>query len=101
MKTVVGEALDEFRLRTDIVQPEGGNMKVTTDTWQDLANAIVAQAAEDYREALTVLKDFPEDQGAKSMKRDVERFYGSVYYTLMTKVDPQYILSRIRAEVGV
>ena len=76
-------------------------MQKTLNPWQDLANAIVAQAAEDYRDALTRLKVEPDHERSLWMKDDVEKFFGSVYYSLMTRCDPDYILSRIRAEVGV
>ena len=76
-------------------------MQKTNNPYQDLANAIVAQAAEDYREALLRLRDDPDYERAQWVIKDVERFFHSMYYTLMTKVDPDYILSRIRAEVGV
>ena len=70
------------------------------DAYQDLANAIVVQAAEDYRDALKRLKAYPDDEKAKWVKDDVENFFGSTYYRFLTKADPQYILKKIREEVA-
>ena len=66
---------------------------------QDLANAIVVQAAEDYREALLQLKYLPNDWRAKSKIQEIERFFRSPWYRLLTKVDADMLMQRLRAEV--
>lgn len=66
---------------------------------QDLANAIVVQAAEDYREALVQLKYLPNDWRAKSKVQEIERFFRSAWYRLLTKVDAETLMRRLRAEV--
>jgi hypothetical protein len=59
----------------------------------ELANAIVVQACEDYRDALRGNCDDPD-----SMLQDVMRFFKSKYYKLMTKVDYHYLLEKLDAE---
>ena len=74
-------------------------MKPVENPRQDLANAIIAQAAEDYRAALERLEVDPKHEKSKWMLTDVERFFHSDYFRLMTRLDPDYILDRIRNEV--
>lgn len=71
---------------------------VTTEGYQTLATAIVAQAAKDYRTAVRQLKKHPDSQKAAAMKRECERFFHSRWYSQLTGVDPDYILNRIREE---
>lgn len=68
------------------------------DGWQALANAVVAQAAKDYRAALRYLKTHPGSQTASATRRECERFFHSRRFCLLTGVDPNYILNRIREE---
>ena len=81
-----------------------------TESWQNkrsdeiephqvLANAIIIQAAEDYREALRQLKIHPEDRSAQYQARSIERFFESEWCRRLTKADPLYIRDRIRKEV--
>lgn len=59
----------------------------------DLASAIVAQACEDYRDALRGNCDDLDE-----MLREVMRFFKSTYYDLLTKVDYHYLLEKLNAE---
>ena len=65
---------------------------------EELANAIIIQAVNDYRSALKHLKKNPENKKAATMKRECERFFHSSWYTMLTDVNPNYILNRIREE---
>lgn len=71
---------------------------ITTEGCQALANAIVAQAAKDYRMAIRRIKTHPGSQQAAAMKRECEQFFHSRWYGVLTGVDPDYILDRIREE---
>ena len=65
---------------------------------QNLANAVVAQAAKDYRLALRQLKKHPGSQGALAVMRECEQFFHSRWFNALTGVNPDYILKRIREE---
>ena len=55
--------------------------------YEDLANAIIIQAVSDYRK--------------KEEYRDrVERFFRSGWYKLLTGVDGEYLISKLRREVA-
>ena len=71
---------------------------ITTEGCQALANAIVSQAAKDYRTAVRQLKKLTDSQKAAAMKRECERFFHSRWYSQLTGVDPDYILNRIQEE---
>ena len=62
----------------------------------DLANAIVKQAADDYRSALKgnlVGGKPPEEVIPK-----IEKFFRSEWYRTLTKVDADYLLEELRKE---
>lgn len=67
--------------------------------YEDLANAIVLQAAKDYREALNKLKEEPENTGAKLMKVEVESFFRSSWYKELTSLDPELLIKEFKEEI--
>ena len=80
------------------LKAENNAAGVSMDGCHALANAIVSQAAKDYRTAVRQLKKHPDSQKAAAMKRKCERFFHSRWYSQLTGVDPDYILNRIREE---
>lgn len=65
---------------------------------ENIANAIVIRAAKDYRRALRRLKKDPENEKALSCKAEVEEFFQSGWFTLLTHADGDYILEQLRLE---
>lgn len=64
---------------------------------ENLANAIVVQAANDYRAALRnqyTDADIPPE----SVLSEVERFFHSAWYELLTKQDPDRLISLLKKE---
>lgn len=72
---------------------------LTSDPYENLATAIIVQAADDYREALKKLKQSPWNYRASDSIRQIEKFLHSPLYYSMTTVDGDYIIERIRDEV--
>jgi len=66
--------------------------------YEKLANAIVLQAVKDYRHALRCLKKCPDSRDAKSEADSLERFFRSHWYTALTTVDGEYLISELRKE---
>lgn len=62
----------------------------TFDPYINLVNAIVSVAADDYRTAL-------EEDNA-GLKKSLERFFYSSWYSVLTKIEPDVILGRIQRE---
>lgn len=70
------------------------------DPYRTLANAIIVQAAKDYRKALRQLRRNPRYETARNEKNEVERFFHSEWFHRLTNVDPDYLLDYLaRAEI--
>lgn len=67
--------------------------------YENLANAIVFQAAKDYRKALRKYKRQPENKSAKSEIREIERFFRSNWYRTLTDLDGEMLIKRLREEL--
>ena len=70
------------------------------DFYTDLANAIVIQAAKDYRKALKTLKRYPRYEPAKAVVAEVEEFFRSEWYRTLTSVDADMLMTKIRREIN-
>ena len=70
------------------------------DFYTELANAIVIQAAKDYRKALKTLKRYPRYEPAKAMVAEVEEFFRSEWYRTLTSVDAEILMGKIRREIN-
>ena len=64
--------------------------------WEDLANAVVLQALEDYREVCRVLARRPYLKEAAGRKEELEDFFCSRWFKLLTAADLQAVLEDIR-----
>jgi len=68
--------------------------------YENLVNAIIVQAADDYRAAIRSLKKCPYDYNSKDILREIERFFRSAWYAKLTTVDGELILEGLREEEG-
>ena len=66
-------------------------------SWEDLANAVVLQAMEDYRRAQRILRRNPRSRRGKYLKRDTLRFFCSRWFTRLTGA-PRGVLVRLLLE---
>ncbi|SDN04953.1 hypothetical protein [Acetanaerobacterium elongatum] len=67
--------------------------------YENLANAIILKSAQDYREALGILRFSPKDKDASITKNEIERFFRSGWFGLLTNIDPEMLISKLRKEV--
>ena len=74
-------------------------MTLSEDPYEALANAIVLQAANDYRAALKKIKKNPKNQEVMSEAMECERFFRSGWYQALTSVDGEYLIRKLREEV--
>ena len=58
----------------------------------------ICQAVKDYREALRRLKKHPDDKAAMKEAMELEDFFHSSWYGVLTQVDPDYLIDRLRKE---
>ena len=68
--------------------------------YQALANAIIIQAAKDYKRVLRVIKKHPGSQAAMDEAKKLERFFHSRWYGVLTEVNPDYLMRQIQ-RVGI
>ena len=68
------------------------------DGYQALANAIVEQAAQDYKAAVRMLKLHPDSKAAMKEALELEEFFHSCWYETLTDVDADYLINRLRKE---
>lgn len=61
------------------------------DGYKELANAIILQAAKDYRKALKY-----DERGRK---REIEKFFRSEWFAILTSISGEMLIHKLRAEV--
>ena len=69
--------------------------------YESLANAIVLTAVEDYREALRILSLNQNNNFAAGEIKNIEKFFRSGYFGILTKLDPEVLINRLNKEVAV
>ncbi|MBR3639369.1 MAG: hypothetical protein IKN50_02055 [Clostridia bacterium] len=68
------------------------------DPYQNLANAIIIQAAKDYKIYLRRLRRNPNNKEAQAGAAEIERFFRSDYYRSMTNVDGELLIKKLKEE---
>ena len=76
-----------------------GNKNLAKDPYERLANAIVLQAVSDYRVALKKIKAHPKNREAISEALEIEKFFRSGWYSILTDVDGEYLIRRLQDEI--
>ena len=74
--------------------------RLSENPYEALANAIVLRAVDDYRIALKKVKKNPHNKDALDEALQIERFFGSQWYQVLTSVDGEYLINRLRREVS-
>lgn len=69
-----------------------------TDPYEALANAIILQAAKDYRAARKKQKYYPKNKDAKLMVEDLEKFFRSDWFAALTSIDGELLLRKLQEE---
>ena len=71
------------------------------DPYEKLANAIVLQAVKDWRNAVRRLKRHPKNRDARERKEASERFFQSGWFQVLTDVDGDMLLKKLKEEVKI
>ena len=66
------------------------------EPYENLANAIIVQACIDYRNALDGFGC--EYKSPETVIKEIEKFFGSSYYRMLTKVKGEYLIARLKEE---
>lgn len=72
-------------------------MQVSKSAYHDLANAIVLQAVSDYRDALNG-KSYHKHLSPEHIIKDIEKFFRSSYFEVLTKVKGEYLIYKLNQE---
>jgi hypothetical protein len=72
--------------------------RILDDCYQELANAIIIQAAEDYRTALRVLKKHPYNKTDCDEREVIECFFRSDWFGILTKLNPEFLINKLNEE---
>ena len=66
--------------------------------WEDLANAIILQAAEDYRICRRRIRRWPDQKESQAIIREVEHFFRSRWFNQLTDIDGKALIRNLREE---
>ena len=66
--------------------------------YEILANAIVEQAAKDYRWARTTLAKDAGNVAAAAMRSETERFFRSAWFGQLTSLNGEWLLEKLEGE---
>lgn len=66
-----------------------------------LANAIILQAVKDWRHGAKMLKKHPDSRAGRDEVEETERFFRSEWYELLTDIDGEYLIKKLREEAGI
>lgn len=67
--------------------------------YEALANAIIIQAAKDFRAAYKRMKRFPNDVRAQDEVRDITKFFCSGWFDALSDADGPTLLRKIKDEI--
>lgn len=73
--------------------------KPAPDPIDDLANAIILRAVDDYIYALKTIHKHPGAKEAEHNKREIERFFASKWCKVLTDVDMVLVARKIREQI--
>ena len=68
--------------------------------WRALADAIILQAADDYRRLTRRLITHPDELAKASEKRRIERFLCSTWFGVLSDLDGRRLLLDLKADLG-
>ena len=67
--------------------------------YEELEKAIVLQSLRDYREAVKKLSRGRKNRDAQDTKDECLRFFRSKWFSLLTDLDPEFLIRRLDEEV--
>ncbi len=67
--------------------------------YENLANAIILQAVKDYRMAMKCLRANPKNRTARADKDEIDRFFRSQWFMVLTSVDGEMLIRSLNMEV--
>lgn len=66
--------------------------------YEALANAVILQAVRDWRDACRISKSYPENFSEERKRKDIERFFRSDWFSVLTNLDGRLLLRKLQEE---
>ena len=66
--------------------------------YENLANAIILRAVEDWRDADRRLRRKPQNREVRALKEETEEFFLSDWFSALSKLDGETLLRRLQEE---
>lgn len=76
------------------------DIKEIHNPYDELANAIIVQAVNDYRKVIAELKIHPFNHTAIGTRVSVLKFFRSEWYRQLTDIDGELLIKKLNAEVA-
>lgn len=67
--------------------------------WEDLANGIIEQAADDYKRSLKKIKKSKQLRAAQEI-HSLNRWFRSEWFSMLTQIDPEYLIQNLNKIYG-
>lgn len=74
-------------------------VELLKENFEKLAQEIIVQAAKDYRDALRILKNDPENCIASADAKQVEKFFLGEFYAKITTIPGEVLIEKLREEM--
>ena len=68
--------------------------------YKELTNAIIIQAVKDYRDSVERLRYTPDDKSAQHDKRSIEKFFRSNWFSILSDLNGELLLKKLKEEVS-
>ena len=69
-------------------------------SYENLANAIVFCAVQDYRKTLRILTRFPSRREVIRERNSIIEFFRSGWYRSLTSIDPEFLIRKLDEEAA-
>ena len=66
--------------------------------YEALANAVILQAVRDRRDACRINRSYPENFAEERKRKDIERFFRSDWFSVLTNLDGRLLLRKLQEE---
>ena len=76
--------------------PKEGEVKNLQRCWEDLAQAVILQAVDDYQDAREKLRRRPDRKDAQETLQECEEFFTSLWFAHLNNADGKKLLRRLR-----
>ena len=70
-----------------------------SNSYEELANAIIMQAVKDYRKILIRCKKYPHDKILTAQSKEIEKFFKSDWFVDLSDIDGTKIMKKLQEEL--